>query len=99
MKMVEVRLISFSRHSNEPTYLYGLSTREPKEGDYVYNRNWGKFMCVQFVGKGMFGGHNENWHTIEISNNPDLNMPQIPQAIVKAYFDSGKQLKTATVRI
>lgn len=97
--MVEVRLISFSRHADEPTYLYGLSTRKPKEGDYVYNRDWGKFMCVQFVGKNMLGAENEHWHTIEVSNNPHLKTVQFPIAIVKAYFDSNKELKKATIRL
>lgn len=95
--MVEVRLISFNRHKDELNYIYGLSTREPKEGDYIYCRDYGKFMCIQYVGKGMLSGKHENWHKIEITNNPDLKLPQLPQSVIDAYVKEG--IKKITIRL
>jgi hypothetical protein len=98
MKITELRLISLSRHSDEPLFLYGLSDRKPTAGSVIYCRDYGRMCCIQNVSEQMLPPL-ENWHTIEMTNNPNLNLPQFPQAIVKQYFEGGKQLKTVNVRI
>lgn len=101
MKMVELRLISLSRHADEVTFLYGLSNRKAKAGDVIYCRDYGRLCCIQNVSEQMLPPL-ENWHTIEMTNNPNLNLPQFPKAVIEDYFkrkNSDKPLRTITIRL
>jgi len=98
MRKVTLRVISFKRDDDPIEYLYGLNETKPIElGDWYYQRELGKFACLQKAGHPTQTEY--KFPVIECSTNPSLGLPSIPQAFVKQYFESNKEKNILEIRL
>lgn len=88
MRNVPVRLISFRRSIDEPKFIYALNdSGVPEIGKYFYKRSNGAFTAIQKI---LHEGQLKESHPIvESGNNPDYEMPVLPQALINGFKQDG----------
>ena len=101
MENISCIVVSFKQTEEEPEYIYFVSERPIKTGDYYLDATKSPFMRVAYMYTQKL---HDRCRRLEATNNPKyllqtLNITMIPEVFVKSYFGGGKQIKHAPLRV
>ena len=101
MENIHCTVISFKQLPNDPEYIYFVSDREIKEKDLYIDASKDNFSKVAVMYRQPLGVRTRR---LEATNNPkyllwNIDLQVVPESFVKAYFEGGKKIKEAPIRV